>query len=345
MSPPTPQFQIYTHPSPHTLLPHLLPLLPCPLPLLLRLQSPLQTPHAHILSTIPPSSPSLPPLFATAYLDRSRAPETECWLFSSLELPSPSSPSSHLSPLLPLLAHIAALPLPASYPAAQTPSLLLVGALHRRVLELLKGAPVAAGEGRKVISGPGAEREEREAHIHGSTSAGGSNARGVVRGHTVPYTKFLFRPGVFRSEDEEAPAGLRWTAVREGELPLVLARSEIPRQARTMRLLRSVGLREGEGGEEGRLVAWAFRGLDGSLTSLFVEEGWRGRGLGKMVTRRLLGGEEWGHSDVAKDNGESVGVARGLGGEEGWECFWAWVDLGKVVEGGRLEGGEGARMG
>ena len=190
----------------------------------------------------------------------------------------------------------------------------------------------------------------------------------------MPYQKFLFRPETVaraaanNTADEvgEETAlleelGLAWTTVREGEFPLVASRTAIPRSGRTLRLLGSVGLRRVVGasfgpsspfvspaplGEEGPLVAWAFLGPDGSLTSLHVEEEFRGRGLGKLVTRRLftvLGrggaeagfvgvreGEEWGHSDVAVDNKGSVGVARGLGGGEGWECFWGWVDLGEV---------------
>ena len=189
----------------------------------------------------------------------------------------------------------------------------------------------------------------------------------------MAYQKFLFRPAtIARAVEDDAAGGkeaarlaglgLAWTTVREGEFGLVASRTEIPRSGRTMRLLGSVGLRrrrstDGGTGEEedGELVAWAFLGPDGSLTSLHVEPAWRGRGLGKLVTRRLFGllgrgegesgfgdvgvGQEWCHSDVATDNQGSIGVARGLGGEEGWECFWGWVDLGEVERmGGGREG-------
>ena len=86
-----------------------------------------------------------------------------------------------------------------------------------------------------------------------------------------------------------------------------------------------------------------------------MEAEWRGSGLGKKVAGRLfellraqderegheeseggfdglLRGEEWGHSDVAADNAGSIGVAKGLGGREAWECFWGFVDLSKVDE-------------
>lgn len=306
-----------------------------------------------------------------------------------------------------------------------------------RVLELLKGERVRAGEGRKVLSGsaeewraestplPAGNGSEADADaapaspaggegaaegsgkhvieavesaglIHGSTDPRGENARGRVRGHTVPTMKFLFPPAVCTAAALGAggaalPAGLVWDVVREGEYGLVKARTAIPRQERTMRLLGSVGVRvrvragasgSDEGGngaeERGPLVAWAFLGPDGSLTSLHVEPAFRGRGIAKMLTRRVFGllappatppnippttttttlshptdsagparetkpgdaeiprsgfldvrpGEEWAHSDVYVDNGPSAGVARGLGGGEGWVVFWAWVDLG-----------------
>ncbi|MCJ1404677.1 hypothetical protein MMC11_007903 [Xylographa trunciseda] len=366
MAPPSPP-EVHTHPSPRlTLLPHLLPLLPFSLPLVRRIQFHFQSPHAHVLSTIapdtpPPQSPtptSAPPPFAALYLDRSRAPETEGWLFSTLELPAslrpnspPHSETSQLPHLLALLRHIPSLPLPPSYPPAQAPSLLLLGSVHRSVLQALKGSPIPPHAGKKVISGPSAASGEDR--VHGDLRDNSATRGGCVRGHTVPYKKFLFRPDTIaraaaadRAAAEEAKLeglGLEWTAVREGEFELVASRTEIPRSGRTMKLLGSVGLRRRAEGTEGQLVSWAFLGPDGSLTSLHVEPEFRGKGLGKLVTRRLFGllaqrgkrsgfgdvgvGEEWCHSDVAADNAGSIGVARGLGGEEGWECFWGWVDL------------------
>lgn len=133
-------------------------------------------------------------------------------------------------------------------------------------------------------------------------------------------------------------------------------------------------------------IAWAYLGVDGSLTSLHVEPLHRNLGLAKAVTRRLLGcladdtagmgfrdvdpvtvdgsnnddddrdgsnndnddsngndnegarkgeygggGKGWAHSDVAEGNVGSVGVARGVGGKEGWRVRWVGVDLGAVL--------------
>ena len=85
--------------------------------------------------------------------------------------------------------------------------------------------------------------------------------------------------------------------------------------------------------ENGRLAAWKFRALDGSLTTLHVEEGWRGRGLAKLVAAMVFGfvragvvefgdgnGKEGEWCHVATDNAGSIGVAKALGGTEAWNC-------------------------
>ena len=95
----------------------------------------------------------------------------------------------------------------------------------------------------------------------------------------------------------------------------------------------------GEGGpkeeaaakENSRLIAWGFRALEGSLTILHVEEGWRGPGLTKLVAARVFGfvraslvefgsndgkGGEWCHCNVAVDSASSMGVTKSLGGIE-----------------------------
>lgn len=99
--------------------------------------------------------------------------------------------------------------------------------------------------------------------------------------------------------------------------------------------------------------------MDGSVTSLHVEEEVRGKGLGKAVTARLLemlvegqweaGGEDgeertwkgfigltreqaWAHMDVGEKNAASIAVAEGLGGTRAWLVFWTWMDLERAVK-------------
>lgn len=130
-------------------------------------------------------------------------------------------------------------------------------------------------------------------------------------------------------------------------------------------LTRETGGGGGEGKAEGEteakaekpapLIAWAFLGSDGSLTSLHVEPAHRSKGIGTLVAEavlRLLSSSEGGffagglgakegseearlgswagyaHSDVAVGNEGSAGVARELGGWGGWRVRWVGVELG-----------------
>ncbi|MCJ1446891.1 MAG: hypothetical protein MMC23_007398 [Stictis urceolatum] len=387
--------EIHLHPSPRsTILPLLSPQIAA-LPITRRIQFHLQSPSATILATFPPTTPSLPADYAISYVDRSRAPETECWLFSSIE-PSSNAGNALSSDaiqrarlqLLALLAHINDLPLLDSYPSTQNRSLLLVGAVNRTTLSLLKNEPIDPADGKKVISGStgavGPDPDSRplpghldannplpstvtKTRIHSSTHPTNKSQQSVVKGHTIPYAKFIFPPHALSTPTTPStsitsgtatlPTGMHWTPIQPADLKLVLSRTEIPRTERTLEILPSVGVRLSRGPEEGRLIAWAFLGVDGSLSSLHVEEGYRERGLAKGVARRVFGflgagvgevegrakgegddkglvgiegGREYAHSDVARDNVASIGVARALGGVEGWECFWSWVDLGAV---------------
>lgn len=94
-------------------------------------------------------------------------------------------------------------------------------------------------------------------------------------------------------------------------------------------------------------IAWAFIGLDGSLTSLHVEESHRRLGLAKALTTKIFregrgvfwGGEEdagererlsIAHGNVAVGNEKSAGMCRSLGGVDLGEVFWLKVDLDDV---------------
>ena len=99
-----------------------------------------------------------------------------------------------------------------------------------------------------------------------------------------------------------------------------IARTEIPRTVASLSVLRNVCVKF-----EGQVVAWCFLGADGSLSSLHVEEEYRGKGLARGVVGELMrrgmveGGEGmregwgWVTSDVYWDNEAGKGVARALG--------------------------------
>lgn len=92
--------------------------------------------------------------------------------------------------------------------------------------------------------------------------------------------------------------------------------------------------------EEGKMAAWGYIGIDGSLATLFAVPEYRGKGLAKYVARALLGGlgrgafshlgydgkSGWVHADVKAGNAASEGVMKELGGNVAWESSYVWVD-------------------
>jgi hypothetical protein len=85
----------------------------------------------------------------------------------------------------------------------------------------------------------------------------------------------------------------------------------------------------------GKLVAWAFIAMDGSLASLHVEEPYRGLGLAKAITVSLFrahlskfgspgdnDGNGLAHADVALGNVSSHAVCKSLGGRAAWVVYW-----------------------
>ncbi|KAK3395889.1 hypothetical protein B0T20DRAFT_359616 [Sordaria brevicollis] len=141
-----------------------------------------------------------------------------------------------------------------------------------------------------------------------------------------------------------AEEGLVWDSVRTKEdVKLVQSRTAIKRQEDTLLGLPSVSIREkGEkgGGKEGKMVAWGFMALDGTLMTLHVEDAYRGKGLAKAVACKVMrdhlseyGDDGWGAADVFVDNVRSQGVCKSIGGRVGWLLSWAVVDLGSVGEG------------
>ena len=76
------------HPNPlKSLAPHLLLHLPYSLPILRIIQHTAFNPDARIFSTLKPDDKNVDPqqAWAAVYVERSRFPETECWLFSTFE--------------------------------------------------------------------------------------------------------------------------------------------------------------------------------------------------------------------------------------------------------------------
>lgn len=241
---------------------------------------------------------------------------------------------------------------------------MILGSLNEVLVELLAGENMETLKPQKVLT-----RSIDEATEAYKSSAKQGTGRGVLNGLSVPYMKWLIAPPSPAQSNEShlLPDGYAFDRVRREELALTMKRTEIPKTEETLAGLGNVGIRYTKPAQqqsssnrmgEGELIAWAFIGVDGSLSSLHVEPEHRGRGLAKAVCGRLFEmlaedsmgmgfravdavGREgkgegveselgWASSDVALENVESAGVARGLGGREGWRVRWVSVDLSRV---------------
>ncbi|KAK6205829.1 Uroporphyrinogen decarboxylase in heme biosynthesis [Pestalotiopsis sp. IQ-011] len=286
--------------------------LPHSLPLLRRLQFAAGNPagtteHSRILFS--GSSPEdHDAVFAAAYVDVSRGPETEAWVYSSLEGRKTDGDGAE--------------------------------AEDRHVLALLRA--VRALRDEYDASNP--ERERQKPTVLFGTLGDAVRLRllnlGVVSTYVTVWDKWVFRlaglPGgaVAAAERHMAAGDMGWGAVESGEdARLVISRTKIPRQERTLLSLPSTAIKLGDGTP----VAWAFLSCDGSLASLHCEEPYRGRGFAKAVAVKLMqdhlgdfGDDGYCAADVAPDNAQSQGVCRSLGGKVAWTVTWNRIDLDRL---------------
>ncbi|RAL02861.1 uncharacterized protein BO80DRAFT_402557 [Aspergillus ibericus CBS 121593] len=352
------------------LLPLLRSHLPYSLPLLRRIQHEIAhpSPTAVILTTFPAPAPSSGPSprvpeydvspWLLAYVDLSAGRETQIVLYSSLEraslhpttittitntnITNPTIPISTLPPsttknLLPLRTQLLSLlkyikthhlpPYLSTFPppppkndhqlAPPPPTAFLIGNLHTGVFSSLL---------REKIEYATADLETD--FIDGIK---------IHRYDRAPYVKYLFPEERIYAENE-AISGFHFGDgnVRREDLGLVRARTAIPRSEETLARLRSCAVYRDTPVHsigEGKPVAWAFLGTDGSLATLHVEEEVRGLGLAGFVGREVMrrGVEDVGgggvHANVAMENRASRRVMEKLGGEVGWTVTWTVVEV------------------
>ncbi|KAI7787120.1 hypothetical protein LA080_001213 [Diaporthe eres] len=247
--------------------------------------------------------------FAAAYLDLSKGPETEMYLYSTLEDATDLAavPNDEVERVLDLA----------------------VALLHRGKLaaeEALRSGAYKLARGAGFLVGG----------LHQPTYELLCSRRGLTSSYWNPHHAWLFRldrlPGGGGSEGGSGPGpGLRWDVVRREDVPLIASRTYIPKIEATLMSEPSVGVRDAAG----TLVAWGFIGVAGTLSTLHVEEPYRGKGMAKAVATKVLrehsfGDDGWGSADVHIDNVQSQGVCKGLGGEKGWRNCWTVVDLDSI---------------
>ena len=173
--------------------------------------------------------------------------------------------------------------------------------------------------------------------VHASTTAH-LQALGVAATNLLPVMPnhtFVF-PISALPEPVSLPPTLRWGKLQNQHFPLVRSRTEIARQDFTLARLPNLAIFPVEPADAAP-VAWAFVGLDGSLTTLHTEASHRRMGLAMALTAKLFreemgffweeGVERLAIGNVAVGNEASASMCRRLGGEDIGEVFWVRVEL------------------
>jgi hypothetical protein len=338
--------ETYTHiiPSP-SLHAALKSQLPHSINLVYRTQHANRTPDAHILATFPPSTAqkSVPRCWAAAYLDRSMRPETELWVFAAGQVPGHSSSETEFCPdcakaVYSLLDYMSTLPVPPLHPE-NMPAFIIAKQHEKEHPETGPGVkyPITGASYCRHLLMPYVLSLGACHHQVVQLCRDNGLIREEFPGMETMLNKFLFKVSDL-PETKELPEELRWGEMREQDIPIVQAATAIPRAARTLLSLKSVGVFERA---TDKAVAWTFMGLDGSLTALHTEPQYRGRGIAKAVAAKIFrehapglavdeDGNAWAHGDVYVGNVQSESVCRSLGGKPAMQIFWVRIDVGRA---------------
>ncbi|KAJ4394587.1 hypothetical protein N0V93_003806 [Gnomoniopsis smithogilvyi] len=289
------------------------------------------SPYAHFFfaSDSPPGSSAgatSPTHYAAAYLDLSVGPETQMFLYSTLQ-----DTGDDLS----------------SLPDADVEHVLdLCTALFARVRQI---AAATAAEGRHALH---RAHGVMVGNFHEATYRLLVARRGLASSYWNPHDVWLFRVdelppppppppqqqqpeaevggslGTVAATAPRAGEGLVWSVVHREDVPLIASRTSLPKVADTLMSEPSVAVRDAEG----TLIAWGFMGIAGTLSTLHVEEPYRGRGIAKALATKVLrehsfGDDQWGSADVHVDNVQSQGLCKSLGAKKGMRTCWTVINF------------------
>jgi hypothetical protein len=284
-------------------------------------------------------------------------PETELWLFAQGQIPGHIStqdqrqqPQGDTSSafcsdcrvaILSLILHISTLPEPPLHPEA-APALEIAKQHEKEHPET--GPDVrydnSAGSFLRILLLPSVVTLGACHHGIVKILTDVGLLREELPGKDGQLNKFLFKiEDLPATKDlKDISEDLAWGTMREKDIAIVQARTNIPRQRRTLLSLKSLGVFEKS---TDRAVSWTFLGLDGSLTTLHTEPEYRGKGIAKSVAAKIFRenatklaidehGNAWAHADVYVGNNQSESVCRSLGGVASWKIFWVRLDLTRV---------------
>ncbi len=327
-----------------------------PIPLYNRILAP-QNSGRHCLyaATFPPGQPPenntlTRKHYTVLFADRSRKEEAQIWIYNSLASPPPDARGV-------LMEEISGRGVNAHIHAAvrflkETRVEEARGWPFDKVLKFAGIQPVVAEVLKEMCSSPDAIQKDTE------------------------WVQWLIPLADARNLAAELTRSFKLVSpVPAEQLDVVIATSEIPRQRTTLMGLPSSGLLD----EYGKLVAWCFVNMDGSLSTLYVLGEHRKKGLAKAVAADLicklhdctfsnLGGLGWEsdaedgerkvtprtttermklrpfgmgsgflHAEIKEGNVGSEKVVQSLGGYEGGESRYIFLDsdmmtVGEVYE-------------
>lgn len=180
--------------------------------------------------------------FAAAYLDLSKGPETEMYLYTTLEDADDMAavPDDEVELVLDLAVAL-----------LRRGKLAAEEVVRSGAFELARGAGFLVGG------------------LHQPTYELLCSRRGLTSSYWNPHHAWLFRLDRLPALPAGAEPGpeLRWDVVRREDVPLIASRTHIPKVEATLMSEPSVGVRDADG----TLVAWGFMGVAGTLSTLHVE--------------------------------------------------------------------------
>lgn len=221
--------------------------LPFSLPVLRRLQfasrksGAVATAHSHIIYVH--AGAAFPAHFAAAFVDLSRGPETECWIYSTLQDSVAPNPDPTSSAALPPAADLAR----GAADACACQVLALLGRVRAIESDYSAAAVAGANEVRDGLNEAHSRGHARVGALHETVRrallAAGVRVRatGVVpagRGWDFYATWLLRVPGDLKGgtgDDDGSdccrlPPGCCWDVLREGDTGLVKSRTKIPKR-------------------------------------------------------------------------------------------------------------------